>query len=60
MKLTIDGTPEEIKKMLNTICGSEEHRCLLCNQNATLQLENKNWICEECAFVMNDIGIEND
>lgn len=25
MKLIIDGTPEEIKKMLNTICGSEEH-----------------------------------
>lgn len=24
MKLTINGTPEEIKKMLNTICGSEE------------------------------------
>lgn len=26
MKLTIEGTPEDIKKVLNTISGSEEHR----------------------------------
>ncbi|WP_260365384.1 hypothetical protein [Pediococcus ethanolidurans] len=26
MKLTIEGTPEDIKKVLNTISGSEEHK----------------------------------
>lgn len=26
MKLTIEGTPEDIKKVLNTISGSAEHK----------------------------------
>lgn len=26
MKLTIEGTPEEIKSVLQTISGSKEHR----------------------------------
>lgn len=25
MKVTIEGTPEEIKNVLQAICGSEEH-----------------------------------
>lgn len=28
MKLTIDGTPEEIKNALKAICGSEEREAL--------------------------------
>lgn len=39
MKLIIDGTPEEIKKMLNTICGSEEHKKLL--NEALIEIKDK-------------------
>ena len=29
MELSIEGTPEEIKNVLQAICGSEEHENLL-------------------------------
>jgi|GEM_PF-5685553 len=28
MKLTIEGTPDELKNVLQAICGSEEHEAL--------------------------------
>ena len=33
MKLTIEGTPDELKNVLQAICGSEEHEEIKMNVN---------------------------
>lgn len=36
-----------------------KHRCIVCGKKtATLPLENGQWICEDCAQYMSDMGNE--
>lgn len=35
-------------------------KCSLCGHISTLQNDDGTWICDVCADVMNDLGIERD
>lgn len=41
MKLTIEGTPDELKNVLQAICGSEEHVEIRALKTEILNLESK-------------------
>lgn len=48
---------EEKKRSTSITCESQGE-CLLCKKFATLKLDDGQFICENCAMVMNDLGIE--
>ena len=39
----------------------KKHECVVCHKkNATLELDDDKWICEDCAQYMSDMGTEYD
>jgi len=46
------------KKRVTPATRESERKCLFCKKDATLKLDDGQFICENCAMVMNDLGIE--
>ena len=46
------------KKRFTPAARESERKCLFCKKDATLKLDDGQFICENCAMVMNDLGIE--
>ena len=55
MKITIEGTVEELKKVLQAIASSEEQECVLCGELGNLELENGTYICDTCAQIQGEL-----
>ncbi len=34
----------------------KKHKCVLCGQEATLQLSENSWICETCAQIQGELA----
>lgn len=47
---------KESNKMLQTTKASPEHMCILCQADATLELENGTFICENCAQIQGELA----
>lgn len=58
MKLTIEGTPEAIKKVLQAIVSSEEQKCVVCGESGNLELENGTFVCDTCAQIQGELDPE--
>lgn len=56
MKLSVEGTLGEIKELLQAIGSSKEQRCICCEDEATLELENSTFICETCAQIQGELA----
>jgi len=57
--MVLEGEINECRKKRSTSTTCESQgECLLCKKIATLKLDDGQFICENCAMVMNDLGIE--
>lgn len=50
------GNSENQIKMPQTNEKSPEHICVLCQSNADLELENGQYICENCAQIQGELA----
>lgn len=56
METNYIGNSEKQIKMPQTIEKSPEHICILCQSDADLELENGQFICDNCAQIQGELA----